>query len=152
MSKAPDLREIFSPPDEIIQAGLNGDLVFFVGAGASMLLGLPSWGGLASLVLQDLRNNELLNYSELEQIKGLDPKKQLSIADLIAKENGYDLNIARHLQDKPEGDSIYKSINDIGCSCVTTNYDELLAPRFLETKDGSTTPVAVRKTLKNSQI
>lgn len=152
MSKAPDLREIFSPPDEIIQAGLNGDLVFFVGAGASMLLGLPSWGGLASLVLQDLRNNELLNYSELEQIKGLDPKKQLSIADLIAKENGYDLNIARHLQDKPEGDSIYKSINDIGCSCVTTNYDELLAPRFLETKDGSTTPVAVSRVTEREKF
>lgn len=30
--------------------------------------------------------------------------------------------------------------NDIGCSCVTTNYDDLLAPRFNKTKDGSTTP------------
>ena len=31
MSKALDLREIFEPLDELIQAGLNGDLVFFVG-------------------------------------------------------------------------------------------------------------------------
>ena len=58
MSKAPDLREIFDPPDEIVQAGLNGDLVFFVGAGASMLLGLPSWSGLAAKALDDLRLNK----------------------------------------------------------------------------------------------
>jgi len=42
MSKAPELTDEFLPPDEIVQAGLNGDLVLFVGAGASMLLGLPS--------------------------------------------------------------------------------------------------------------
>ena len=145
MSKAPDLREIFSPPDEIIQAGLNGDLVFFVGAGASMLLGLPSWSGLAGLVLEDLRQNELMNFSELEQIKSLDPKKQLSIAYLIAEENNYDLDLTQYLTGKTEGDSIYKSINDVGCSCITTNYDELLAPRFLETKDGSTTAATLNR-------
>jgi len=64
MGRSPDLREIFDPPDEIIQAGLNGDLVFFVGAGASMLLGLPSWSGLAANALDDLRQNGFLNYSE----------------------------------------------------------------------------------------
>ena len=54
MGRVPDLREVFDPPDEIVQAGLNGDLVFFVGAGASMLLGLPSWAGLAEKALNDL--------------------------------------------------------------------------------------------------
>ena len=55
MSKAQDLREIFDPPDEIIQAGLNCELVLFVGAGASMLLELPSWAGLATVALGELR-------------------------------------------------------------------------------------------------
>ncbi len=50
MSKAPDLREIFDPPEEIVEAGLNGELVLFIGAGASMLLDLPSWSGLAQCV------------------------------------------------------------------------------------------------------
>ena len=106
MSKAPDLRQIFDPPDEIIQAGLNGDLVFFVGAGASMLLDLPSWAGLATLVLDDLRVKGLLNYSEVEQLNSLDPKKQLSIAYSIAEDDDYSLNLAKHLTGKSEGDSI----------------------------------------------
>ena len=145
MGKAPDLREIFDPPDEIVQAGLNGDLVFFVGAGASMLLGLPSWSGLAVKALEDLRQYGYLNYSEIEQLNSLDPKKQLSIAYSIAEDNRYKLDLTKHLAGKSEGDSIYKAINDIGCSCVTTNYDELLAPRFVDTKDGSTTAASVNR-------
>ncbi len=135
MSKAPDLREIPELPDEIIQAGLNGELVLFVGAGVSMLLGLPSWGGLAWKALHALREKGLLNFSELEQLKNLEPKKQLSIAELIADENEHDLDLTGYFKEKVEGNSIYKSINDIGCACVTTNYDELLAPRFHEGKD-----------------
>lgn len=145
MGKAPDLREIFDPPDEIVQAGLNGDLVFFVGAGASRLLGLPSWTELAAKALEDLGQHGYLNYSEIEQLNSLDPKKQLSIVYSIAEENEYKLDLTKHLVGKSEGDSIYKAINDIGCSCVTTNYDELLAPRFLETKDGSTTAASVNR-------
>ena len=148
MSKALDLREIFDPPDEIIQAGLNGDLVFFVGAGASMLLGLPSWSGLASKALDDLRQNGYLNYSEIEQLNSLDPKKQLSIAYSIAEDNTYSLDLTKHLTGKSEGDSIYKALNDIGCSCVTTNYDELLAPRYIESKDGSTTAATVKRVVE----
>jgi len=145
MGKTPDLREIFDPPDELVQAGLNGDLVFFVGAGASILLGLPSWSGLAAKALDDLRQNRFLNYSEIELLNGLDPKKQLSIAYSIADDNKYKLNLTNHLAGKSEGDSIYKAINDIGCSCVTTNYDELLAPRFIENKDGSTTAAPLNR-------
>lgn len=145
MSSAQELREIFEPPDEIIQAGLNGDLVFFIGAGASMLLGLPSWSGLASKALDELRKKRFLNYSELEQLKNLDPKKQLSIAYSISKDENFHLDLTKYLIGKVEGDSIYKAINDIGCPCVTTNYDELIAPRFTELKDGSSTAVSVRR-------
>lgn len=145
MSKLPDLREIPELPDEIIQAGLNGELVLFVGAGASMLLGLPSWGGLAAEVLKSLVHKRLLNFSELEQLRTLDPKKQLSIAELIAKENGHELELTSYFKGKSEGMSLYKSINDIGCVCVTTNYDELLTPRYLDVDDGSKTPSDVKR-------
>lgn len=139
MSKVPDLREVLPAPEEVIQAGLDGNLILFVGAGVSRLLDLPSWTGLAACVLEDLRKENYLNYSEIEQLQTQDAKKQLSIAKLIADENKFDLNIGRHLEGKTEGDSIYKALNDIGCSCVTTNYDELLLPRYFKSKDGSET-------------
>jgi len=145
MTKATDLREIIDPPDEITQAALNGDLVLFVGAGASRLVGLPSWAGLAASALEELRTQGLINFSEIAQLETLDPKKQLSIAYSIAEDNAYKLDLSHYLNRKADGDSIYKAINDIGCSCVTTNYDELLAPRFIETKDGSTTAAPLNR-------
>lgn len=152
MSKVPDLRESFDPPDELVQAGLNGDLVFFVGAGASMLLGLPSWNGLAGKVLEDLRLLKYLNYSEIEQLKSLDPKKQLSIAYSIAEDNDHNLDLTKFFTGETEGDSIYKAINDIGCSCVTTNYDELLSPRFDDAKDGSSTAVPLKRVFERDKF
>ena len=139
-------------PNEIVQAGLDGDLVLFVGAGASMLLNLPSWGRLASKAFEDLRAAGHLNYSEIEQLRNLDPKKQLSIAKLVAEECAYELHLERHLIDAVEGESIYKAINDIGCPCVTTNYDNLLSPRYLATKDGSTTSAPVRRIIEPGQF
>jgi hypothetical protein len=139
MSKIPELREIPNLPEEIINAGLDGELVLFVGAGVSRMLGLPSWAGLAELAMKDLVASGILNYSELEQLKDLDAKKLLSIADLLAKENDFDLNLPKYLIGKSEDGTIYEYLNKIGSSCVTTNYDELLAPRYLEVKDGSET-------------
>lgn len=145
MSKVPDLREIPELPDEIVQAGLNGDLVLFVGAGISMLLNLPSWGGLARQQLEYLRKHGALNYSELAQLSALDARKQLSIAIQIAGDNKLSLDLTACFQGKSEGTSIYKSINDIGCVCVTTNYDQLLEPRYTYVDDGSATPATVNR-------
>jgi hypothetical protein len=152
IGKVPDLRETIPPPEEVIQAGLDGNLVFFVGAGVSRLLELPSWQGLAKCVLEDLRKESLLNYSEIEQLQSLDPKRQLSIAKLIAEQSEIPLDIGKHLSGKTEGNSIYKAINDIGCSCVTTNYDELLAPRYLRKSDGSETPAPTNRVAERDKF
>jgi len=152
MSKIQDLREIFDPSDEIIQAGLNGELILFIGAGVSMLLKLPSWDDLANKALDELRKMKYLNYSEIDQLKQLNPKKKLSVAYLIANKYGVMLDLRKHLTSKIEGDSIYKAINDIGCPCVTTNYDELLKPHFTETKDGSTTAAPIVRITERDKL
>jgi len=145
VTKARSLAEDILPPAEVTQAALNGDLVLFVGAGASMLLGLPSWIGLAARALEDLRRSGHLNYSEVEQLRTLDPKKQLSIAKLIATDTGHKLDFSSYLGSPSMESTIYDSLNSIGCSCVTTNYDELLAPQYVLAKDGSATAQPVRR-------
>ncbi len=152
MGTIPPLRELVAPPDEVKQAAFDVNLVLFVGAGVSRLLGLPSWAGLAQRALEDLLKAKLLNYSEIEQLKTLDPKKQLSIATLIAEDNEIDLDIGRHLKAQSDGDNIYKAINDIGCSCVTTNYDELLSPRYYSSKDGSETASPGSRTAERDKL
>lgn len=150
MSESPVLSDIPELPDEIIQAGLNGELILFVGAGISRLLELPSWNELAQMVLHSHQNKGWLNFSELEQLKHLDPKKQLSIAKLIANENKHELDLAQYFRGKVEGNSIYKSINDIGCVCVTANYDELLAPRFYEGTNDQSISIKPREIIRVS--
>ncbi len=145
MSRPPDLREVPELPEEIRQAALDGDLVLFVGAGVSILVELPSWDGLAWKVLEDLRQKRLLNYSKMQQLKGLDPKKLLSIAEVVAEQNTVSLELSKHLNIGESDKGIYDYLNKIGCACVTTNYDELLKPQFNQTKDGSTTAAPVTR-------
>ena len=152
MNKPPDLREMPDLPDEIRQAALDGNLVLFVGAGTSILVGLPSWEDLARLALEDFRQKGYLNYSELEQLKGLDPKKQLSIAEQIAKDNTISFELAKHLAIGTGDKGIYNYLNKIGCPCVTTNYEELLEPHFYPTKDGSSTATPVTRVFQKKEL
>ena len=152
MTDTPGLKDIPDLPPRIVRAALDGDLVLFVGAGVSRLLQLPSWDGMAKRQLESLREKGALNYSELEQLSSLDPKKQLSIAIQIAEDKKIPLDLTAGLTGFSEGNSIYKSINDIGCVCVTTNYDTLLSPRYTDTEDGSTTPAIVNRIYKKDEF
>lgn len=149
--KIPDLYEVPDLPDEVIEAAKDGNLVLFIGAGLSVQLGMPTWNDLAINALNDLRKEKIINYSELEQLKALgDPKKQLSIANIIAEEHGNSLDLVQYLNNEPSEEGIYKYVNDIGCSCVTTNYDSLLRPRYVDPsqKEGTSTPVTPPRVYK----
>lgn len=113
-------------------------------------MGLPSWKKLAQNALNSLQEKGWLDFSELKQLEDLEPKKQLSIAKLIANENKHELDLAQYFRGKVEGNSIYKSINDIGCTCVTTNYDELLAPRFYERTNDQSISIKPREIIRVS--
>jgi len=136
MSRAGDLRTDPELPDEVKNAALDGKLVLFIGAGASMLLGFPSWGGLAYKALKSLNNKGFINFAELEQLQQLDPKKQLSIAKVIADEKEFDLNLAQYLVSDRDS-RIYEFLNSIGAVCVTTNYDHELSPETVVVDDDS---------------
>ena len=152
MSKVPELSETIDLPDKIRDAGPDAKLVLFIGAGISQLAGYPSWNEFADKALNELREKKFMNCKERSQLATLDPKTKLSIARLIAKKNNYDLDFTKHFTGKNESDSIYKAINDIGCPCVTTNYDELLAPRFLEKKDGSATTAPLNRVCESEKF
>jgi hypothetical protein len=119
-------------PPEIADAAKAGNLVLFVGAGVSRLVGLPAWDGLAKYVLEDIRKKGFLNYFEIQYLEKLDPKKQLSIADIIAKENKFKLDFKKYLIPPESECKIYEYVNSIGCSYVTTNYDDLIKPFLME--------------------
>jgi hypothetical protein len=148
----PELKEIPDLPPQLKYAALDGNLVLFVGAGASMLLGMPSWSQLAWGALDYLRELGKIDYSELDQLKVLDPKKQLSIAKQIAKKESVHLDLTKNLVPR-SGSGIYEYLNSIGAVCVTTNYDEELSPHcFMENDDGSSIPRDPRRIVKKSEI
>lgn len=140
-----ELKTIPTIPEEILEAAKDGRLVLFVGAGASRMVGMPSWGELASEALNSLVEQGYIDYAELYQLKILDPKKQLSIADFITQEHGHRLDLSQYFK-ASKTSSIYSSLNSIKATCVTTNYDHELSPlSFDETSEQETKATASRK-------
>ena len=141
----PPLKE---PGEILLSSDLKvSRLALFIGAGISRLLGLPSWKELAENTLEGLREKGKLNYFEVEQIKSLEPRQILSISELLHKKEDFKREIAKRLQElekkcsgKQNPGNIYDIISKIGCVYVTTNYDELLAPRLLSTTDSTQSP------------
>ena len=73
--------------DQILKdAAKHGELVVFVGAGASRLCGSPGWPDFANGVVAALQQADKLSFLEAEQLIALgDPRRTLSIAMAMAK-------------------------------------------------------------------
>ncbi len=113
---------------EIENAALSGELVVFVGAGVSRLIDCPSWDQFASLVLQQLAPKGI-NYYNLQQIERIaDPKKRLSLAQIIAKKTKIEIDYSTIFKKPPEQVNVYTYLNSFNSSFVTTNYDKYLCP------------------------
>jgi len=100
-------------PDQIIRdAAKHGELVVFVGAGASMLCGSPDWRDFANQVVGALEKARNLSFLEAEQLRGLgDSRRTLSIALALAKEQGLEIdfdNILHPARPKPIGTELYE--------------------------------------------
>ena len=56
-------------PDEIREAVNKGNLVVFIGAGVSALVGCKRWPDLAKNLAEECFKKGIINYSEKEQLK-----------------------------------------------------------------------------------
>jgi len=86
------IKDMIEIPAEAKDAATNGTLIFFIGAGVSRLAGLPGWYQWAQNILEQIREKGLISYAEIEQLKMLDPRKQLSIAKIVAGRNSEKLD------------------------------------------------------------
>ena len=118
-------------PDQILKdAAKHGELVVFVGAGASMLCGSPDWRGFANQVVDALEKGGVLSFLEAEQLRGLgDSRRTLSIAMALAKEKGIAIDFDSILHPtKPAAirSELYELLSSLRPVFVTTNYDKWL--------------------------
>lgn len=110
-----------------------GKLVPFVGAGASRLAGCVGWDELASKSLEYLAKKEYLSWAELEHIRRLPVRTQLSIAKRVAAAKDDQIPFAEYLPVKrthEHGVRLYAAISGLGSRFVTTNFDQWLDEDF----------------------
>lgn len=131
-----DLALIPEPPEGLRESALRGNLVLFIGAGASRLAGCPGWDEFANGALQQLIEKGQLTYSQFEQIRGLSPRIKLSIARNIGIDTSttisYDDLLPTPKQPHAKGKRLYASLFKLGRIFVTTNYDRWLDERIIE--------------------
>lgn len=115
-------------PDQILKdAAKHGELVVFVGAGASMLCGSPDWRSFANSVVEALQQAEKLSFLEAENLKTLgDPRRTLSIARAMAEEFDVPIDFDGILHPslpRDDGAELYRVLTKLRPVFVTTNYD-----------------------------
>jgi hypothetical protein len=119
--------------EKLTQAVQNEDLVIFVGAGVSKLIGAPSWRELAESYLKHLYDNNGINYSTYEYLSKESTRKLLSVCRQIEKLKGTSpFDIKRAISNRnvsPETEycaSIFSCLYKLSSIFVTTNYDDYI--------------------------
>lgn len=100
-------------------------LIPFIGAGVSKLAGCPDWNEFADNVLRFFIDEKILDYSKIEQHKTLSPFVKLQFARSLENEHKCKVDYKKILKGT-SGTEIYKILNKLSLSFVTTNYDTLL--------------------------
>ena len=131
----------YRPHQLIKDAAKHGELVVFLGAGASKLCGSPSWQEFSNQVVYALEQAGRLSFLEAEQLRALgDSRRTLSIAMDLADEAGLPLDFNKILHPvtpSPAGLELYELLASLRPVFVTTNYDRWLDEESPEIASGS---------------
>lgn len=123
-----DVPNISDYPD-ILKASREGRLIIFVGAGVSKLINVPLWGEFAKDRLNTIYKNDIIDFRTYNDLLKQEPKKLLTICNIIMKENNIQPNspkeIFKFADDKDYYD-VYSKLYSINAIYITTNYDECL--------------------------
>ena len=123
-----ELLQIPAIPEGLREAALRGNLIPFIGAGASMLAECPGWDEFADAALSWLIDQGKLSHSHVEQIRHLNARVKLSLARAIATDNKTPIDYYHLLhrsppRQVPKGCRLYNGLFALGNIFVTTNYD-----------------------------
>lgn len=137
-----DLAPVPEIPTGLREAALIGNLILFIGAGASRLAGCPGWPEFADKALRQLVEKGKLTPAQFDQIKHLSARIKLSIATTISRDTKTPIDYERILHPTPQiehekGRRLYNSLFALGNIFVTTNYDRWLDKHIAEPAPGA---------------
>lgn len=116
--------------EDIIKAAKTGNLIIFVGAGVSRLLGLPSWKDYALELLKNAEEEGVIDSTLAKLLKeNEDPKKILTISKMLMDEKKIIPRSAKEIfkfEKTQKYKEVYEKLYSINAIYVTTNYDECL--------------------------
>ena len=122
-------------PGGLREAAQRGILIPFIGAGVSRLAGCPGWEEFADGALQWLIQKGKFSYSQLDQIRHLNPRVKLFLARSLEADNSLSIDFRTllhpsELREDKKGSRLYNSLFKLGKTFVTTNYDAWLDQRI----------------------
>ena len=120
----------------IIRAAKKGKLIFFVGAGMSVHLGIPGWRSFALRFLDLIYDNKiltLLNYKTKTSLANEETRKLLSICKFASEINISKDDLEKAFEEwfkvslaKVKAMGLYEKLYSINAIYITTNYDNAL--------------------------
>lgn len=115
----------------IVKSLYNNELVFFIGSGLSIHLGIPGWTEFASKYVELAKKSNNINYKTENYLKKIpDKKKILSLCRFIVKNANIDEEEVKSWfnieEEKIAKSQIYQMLYDLNAIYITTNYDNAL--------------------------
>lgn len=125
------IKPIPDMPAGLREAALIGNVIPFIGAGASKIAGCPNWTEFADKALEFFVQEGKFSHAQLSQISHLHPRVKLSIALGLELEHKIRIDFAKVIYpssrlDHQKGRQLYENLSKLGKTFVTTNYDEWL--------------------------